>query len=155
MKFITFFALIFSLSLYVKGQDALDSLLNAQGLHGLAVSVNRKVSVEPFSQVQSVGYVYFSTSSDTVGFYIIEHNLSDSQQFQDVMRKRLISSSCQFKPHRNWKKNFMSFTKGNFYFVAPLCACTTVRDSGCARLARKINQWALLTVSPGLNPAKR
>ena len=63
-----------------------------------------------------------------------------------AIRKKIIDyyilSSCLNYPSTIQEENFMSFAKGQYFFVMKMCPCSTDQNLTCKMLAKKLFLWA-------------
>jgi putative aminopeptidase FrvX len=133
--------LIIFFGVQVFGQT-LDSLFAGNKLpKGLKVTVKKEGGIFPHFPRNYIGTAFFKSNDIAVYYHIFPYQPTDSAAVSKAEHQYWMVSGCNMSIHKNFHKNFRSFTKGGYYFLLQYCACRTTEDKNCAALAKRINQW--------------
>ena len=83
-----------------------------------------------------------SQESQEVTYYIYNYSVADSTSIIKKMLDYYMLSSCINFSSTIPEENFISFVKGQYFFLMKMCPCSTANISSCKILAKKLFLWA-------------
>jgi len=79
--------------------------------------------------------------TQSVWFYVFKYTQADSMNLQQKGILYYSLSDCLVASNQNINENFLSFNKGNYFFVERMCPCYTKNDPNCRKLADALLAW--------------
>lgn len=79
--------------------------------------------------------------TQSVWFYVFKYSQEDSLNLQRKATLYYSLSNCLLTSNDNINENFLSFNKGNYFFVERMCPCYTKNDPNCRKLATNLLDW--------------
>ena len=79
--------------------------------------------------------------TQSVWFYVFKYSQPDSMVLQQKATMYYTLSNCLLISNDNINENFLSFNKGDYFFVERMCPCYTKGDPNCRKLANNLLEW--------------
>jgi hypothetical protein len=79
--------------------------------------------------------------TQSVWFYVFKYKQADSMNLQQKAIIYYTMSNCLLTANDNINENFLSFNKGDYFFVERMCPCYTKGDPNCRKLAEALLNW--------------
>jgi len=79
--------------------------------------------------------------TQSIWFYVFKYTQADSMGLQQKAILYYSLSDCLLTSNQDINENFLSFNKGNYFFVERMCPCYTKNDPNCKRLVDGILLW--------------
>lgn len=80
-------------------------------------------------------------NTQSIWFYVFKYTQQDSMSLQQKAILYYSLSNCLLVENTDIKENFLSFNKGNYFFVERMCPCYTKHDPNCKKLADNLLEW--------------
>lgn len=79
--------------------------------------------------------------TQSVWFYVFKYTQADSLNLQRKATMYYTLSNCLLVSNDNINENFLSFDKGNYFFVERMCPCYTKNNPNCRKLVNALLDW--------------
>lgn len=79
--------------------------------------------------------------TQAIWFYVFQYTREDSMELQQKATLYYTLSSCLLAANEDIKENFLSFNKGDYFFVERMCPCYTKGNPNCKKLVDRLMEW--------------
>jgi hypothetical protein len=79
--------------------------------------------------------------TEPMWFYVFKYKKEDSAFFHQKSTMYYALSNCMLVANNDIKENFVSFIRGDYYFVERMCPCYTKTNSSCKTLVSALDKW--------------
>jgi hypothetical protein len=79
--------------------------------------------------------------TEPVWFYVFKCAKGDSVFYHQKATMYYALSNCALTANNDIKENFVSFFKGDYFFVERMCPCYTKTNSSCKTLMEQLENW--------------
>ena len=139
------FALFFACSSLFVSSQTLEKIAKTFSVpEGWKTRVVRDTAYFPSFGKRHVAIWEFKCNDEktqSVWFYVFKYTKADSMGLQQKATLYYTLSNCLLTSNTDIKENFLSFVKGDYFFVERMCPCYTSNDANCKKLADNLLEW--------------